>query len=377
MALEGAVPAGDAPAPATPAAPVESGDYGTGDGPSLADMEAFMTSPDATAGAGDAAVVPADAAPPAAAADATAAAPAPVADAAAADPVAPAEPAAPVPAPAELAAEAVKLRKGWASLARDKEALVAKTNEANAAIESSKVHRAKAEQLDQIPAQFKADPIAFMFKLAGAETVDQQESFMTALLDRVIETEKSPMEREFARLKGDLAAKEAAAEKARADAAATAKEAENQRVIAQWEATNTGFAASTPENVKKYDLINNLDMGAAVHQTCVNYHKKYGVILDAATAADYVEKHFRAGVDRSEYVKSKFAAPSPAPARTPSNGTAAPKQSGATNLSQLASGDGASSTPAIPEELEGNDRFEAVMRDLSRENQIPNEWLPR
>lgn len=369
MALDAAgVPDADASA----GAPDASGDYGLPPGPSIADMEALLKAPDDAPGGDAAAGDPAAPAAPAAVEAKPAAAPA---DVVAVEPVAPAEPAA--PAIADLNAETVKLRKGWASLARDKEALVARTNEANAAIERSKAHQTKAEQFDKIPEQFKADPLAFMYRLAGAETAEQQEAFTTRLLDRVIETEKSPVEREILSMRQELAARDAAAAKAKTDADAAAKEAENQRVIAQWEAGNTGFAASTPENVKKYDLINSLGMGAAVHQTCLAYHAKHGVILDPATAADYVEKNFRAGVDRSEYVKSKTATPAPTPAKAPSNGTVAPKQSGATSLSQLASGDGPSLTTELPEDLTGSDRFDAVLRDLQRENQIPAEWLPR
>lgn len=378
MATTEALAAG-APAAAPAAAPDagasgEAPEVGAGDwDPAHADldaMQAIMQEP-----AGDA---PAEPAP-----DAPASAP----EAAPAEPVAepPAEPAPPEPVaaadPAAIKAEQIKLRKGWAALAQDKEALLGKMNDATAAMERAKSFEQKAKDFDAIPEKFNADPLGFVLELAGKKTLEEQEEFVNGLLDKVIEREKSPVEREVMRLRQEIAAKESAMAKAKADSEAKAAQAENDRIIAEWTNRNISFASSTPENVEKYDLIVSLDQGEAVHQTCLAYHKQHNVVLDPATAADYVEKHLRAGVEKSKYIKAKFAVSPPAPpvapkppatTAQPSNGTNAPKRPGTTTLSSVASEGSAPSAAGYPED--SDQRFDAVLRDLQSEGILPDEW---
>lgn len=338
--------------------PSDGGDGGDG-GASISDMAAIMDAPAGDAPAGDT---------PAAGTPAPAAAPAPAAPAAA--PAAETPPAAAAPT-VDLAAEAAKLRKGWASVAREKENIVRKTQEAAATLERAKAWQSKAEQFDAIPAKIQEDPIAFLE--AHGVAIDK-------VLDRVIETEKSPIEREMARLKQEIADKEANAKKAQEEAEAKRLSDHHKQVIADWQTRNVNFASSTPQNAEKYDLIVSLNQGEAVHQTCLAYYEKYGVVLDPQIAADNVEAHLRAGVEKSKYVKSKFAASQPAPKPTapakaqPSNVPSnAPKQSGTpTTLTSVASGDGTSSTADLPDD--NGDRMEAVLREMQAEGSLPDEW---
>lgn len=335
---------------------------------SLADMQAMMQAPDAPEGApvpaGDAPAAPAEGEKPVEA-------PKPV------EPAAPAEPAAATPDAAAVASDLLALRKGWAALAKDKEALVQRTQEAKGAIERAKSFEAKAAQLDSIPGKFKADPLGFILELSGAKTLEDQEAFVSGLLDKVIEREKSPVEREIARLRQEMTAKEEAITKAKADSEAKAAQEKNDQIIRDWAERNTKFAASTPELAERYDLIVSLEQGEAVHQTCLAYHKMHGVILDPAQAADFVEAHLRKGANKSKYLKEKFgvsppAPPAAAPPARPSNGTPAPKQTGnSPTLSSVASEGSAPSAAGLPED---DNRFDAVLREMQASGELPDEW---
>jgi hypothetical protein len=287
-----------------------------------------------------------------------------------AEPAKAAEPGDPTPPSAvDVAVETAKLRKGWAALARDKEMAVRKVEQANAALKQAESLKAKADFLDTLPAKLKSDPLAFLE--ANGIAIDD-------LLNRVIDSEKSPVEKEIANLKKDIADREAAARRAQEEATVRAQEEKNNAIIADWAARNTAFAQSDPE---RYDLIVSLDQGEAVHQTCLAYHKKYNVILDAQTAADYVEKGLRAGVEKSKFVKSKIAASQPAPVKPapakvqPSQAPKiAPKQSGTTvTLSSVASGDGGSSTESSYP-TSSDERFDAVLREMQAEGSLPDAW---
>lgn len=369
MAASAAV-AAPASAPPADTGSAPDADVIVGDGDiSLADMQAMMQAPDAPEGApapaGDAPAAPAEGEKPVEA-------PKP------AEPAAPAaEPAAATPDAAAVASDLLALRKGWAALAKDKEALVQRTQEAKGAIERAKTFEAKATQLDAIPGKFKADPLGFILELSGAKTLEDQEAFVSGLLDKVIEREKSPLEREIIQMKQETAAKEAAATKAKADSDAKAAQEKNDQIIRDWTARNIGFAESTPELAEKYDLIVSLGQGEAVHQTCVAYHQKYGVILDPAQAADAVEAHLRKGAEKSKYIRTKFgvsppAPPAAAPPARPSNGTPAPKQTGnSPTLSSVASEGSVPSAAGLPED---DNRFDAVLREMQASGELPDEW---
>lgn len=333
--------------------------------PSMDDMAAIMA--DAAGETSDAGSAPAPA-PPAVEAKAP--------DAPAATPDADAKPVDPA-----VAADAVKLRKGWAQLARDKEAVIRRTNEANQAMESAKAFREKAEAYDNLPQTVLNDPLGFLFKVAGKKTVEEQEAFTMALLDKVVETEKSPTEREIAKLRAEVEAEKAAAKRTAQEAEQRLAQQNNERVLSAWTERNIKFAESDPD---RYDLINSLSMGEAVHQTCQAYWDLHKAILDPAVAADDLESRLRAGAKKSKHLKSLFAAsPAPAPKAAPvkaqpSNGTTtAPKPAGNTfTLTSVAAGDGAADAASeFPNESEA--RMDAILRDMAASGELPDDWRPK
>jgi hypothetical protein len=347
-----------APTPDAGAVPdVDAAGIESGDGPSLEDMAAIMDE-----SGGETPAAPAPVAPPV---KGPATPPA-----VAAAPKAPEElPGEEPPAPAvDVAKEADKLRKGWAALARDKEQLVAKAQQLTSEIERVKAYENKAKFLDTLPEKIAANPIAFLE--ANGVSVDD-------LLNRVIEAEKSPVEREIAQLRAEREAEKKRAADEQKNAAARAEQEKNQRIIQEWQQRNTSFASTNPD---RYDMIVALEQGEAVHQTCLAYHAKHGVILDPATAADYVEKGLRAGIQKSKYLKGLLASsqpkapvPAPKPAQPSSTPKVAPKQTGSTvTLSSVATGDSAPSANDLPADSDA--RMEAVLREMHAAGELPDQW---
>lgn len=357
-------------------------------GASLADMQALMDGGGAEAPAGDpAAPAPAGDGAPAPAAPA-AAAPAPAAEAKPEEPAA--EPAPTGPSP-EVLAEQARLRKAWADVAKTKEQALKKQNEAAAAVERAKQFEADAIAFRALPEKVKADPLGFLASIMGGDI----EEVSNAILDKVVETEKSPVEREIAALKKQLADKEAATAKAQEEAKQQAVKAEQERTIQAWTKSNIEFASSTPENVEKYDLINTFDLGEAVHATCLAYYQQHGVVLPAKDAADHLEKRLRDNAKKSKALSGLFVAASPpaaaprpatAPAAAPaeqqkaptSQPNTAPRNQGPSTLAAVGSGDGAPSSTQLSEDpSDGDDRFASVLADLQREGQLPDDWRVR
>lgn len=282
----------------------------------------------------------------------------------------------PPPPTIDVSAEAKRLRKGFAQLAKEREAINARVAEANRTIERAKSLEAKAADYDRLPERIKADPLGFLE--ANGIAVD-------ALLDKVIEGEKPPHERELEKLRREIADKEkAAAEKERV-AAEKAESDRIQRAMSDWERGNTDFARGDTE---KYDLINSLDAHAAVHQACVQYFELHrnsvanprDAIISPAVAADYVEKTLRAGVTKSKFLQSQLAASKSAassataqakPAQS-SNGTTAPKRTGSPTLTSVASGDSAPSAAGYSDDE--NEREAQVMREMAAAGELPDAW---
>lgn len=281
---------------------------------------------------------------------------------------------------AELATERASLRKGFSDLTRKQEALVKKTAEANAAIESAKADRDDAAAFRAIPDKVKADPIGFLESLGISKD---------RLLDSVIESEEPPAEREIKRLRAEITAKEKAAEEARAKAEQDKAIAEERRILTEWQTRNTHFADGKAE----YDLINTFELGEAVHATVVAYHAQHNVILDPKVAADHLEARLRKAAGNSKTLKELFAAASPpaatppAPAKAPAaattapqtapsgNPTTAPKNTGPTTLAAVGSADSPPSSGSLPSDPnDGDDRFAAVVEGMARAGEFPEGW---
>lgn len=300
---------------------------------------------------------------------------APPADAKPDDAAKPDEPADLEPPAIDVKTEAVRLRKGFAKLAQDREKLNARLQEAQSVTERAKALEAKAAEFDGLAAKVKADPLAFL-EAHGIATDD--------LLQRVIDNEKPPAEREIERLRREIAEKEKAAADRLERERVAAEQARTERTVAEWARRNTEFAKSDPD---KYDLINALDMGSAVHEACVAYYDLHrnsvtnasDAILTPAQAADYVEKTLRAGVKKSKFLQQQLAASqpakapaAPAQAAPSSNGNTAPKRTGSTTLTHVASGDSAPSAAGYPDDE--NEREAAVIREMRQSGELPDAW---
>lgn len=268
----------------------------------------------------------------------------------------------------DVAAETKRLRKENLRLISDRQTLVQKTNEANHAIERAKTFEADALAYRNLEATVAADPIAFVLKYGK---LGDGEEGVQKLLDKVIEMEKSPTERRLEALERERKEERAAAEKAETERKERAVREANDKVIAEWKDNTANFAKADPD---KYDLINSLDMGQAVVEACLEYHRIHKVVPTADVAADFVEKRLRAGVRQSKFVKGLSAASTPAaPAATqskaaPSNGTPAPKQSGSSTLTDVASGSSAPSAAEYPQD--DLDRHNAVLAEMRAAGEI-------
>jgi ketosteroid isomerase-like protein len=292
-------------------------------------------------------------------------------DEAAAKPPDPATEAAPTeiaPPALDVAAETKRLRKENLRLISDRQTLVQKTNEANQAIERAKTFEADALAYRNLEATVAADPIAFVLKYGK---LGDGEEGVQKLLDKVIEMEKSPTERRLEALERERKEERAAAEKAETERRERAAMEADNRAIATWKDNTANFAKTDPD---KYDLINSLDMGPAVVEACLEYHRIHKVLPTAEVAADFVERRLRAGVKQSKFIKGLSAASTPAaPAATqskaaPSNGTPAPKQSGSSTLTDVASGSSAPSAAEYPQD--DLDRHNAVLAEMRAAGEI-------
>jgi hypothetical protein len=379
------------PTVSLPAGGVDGGGGESGD-PTMADMEAIMASERAIEDAAGADVISSDvdggSKPGDRAMDYSGDRPKPVEPAkaegdaavppAAVDP-APTEPVTPepvTPAPdAALVAERSKLRKEHIRIANERAAVVQKAAEANAVLERAKAFEADANEWRTIRDKVKADPIGFVLKHGDLGEGDEG---VQRLLDRVIEREKSPAEKEaldakseVQRLRDEITAKEAKATKDAEERAVREVEERNARALSVWHDENVSFAKSNPD---KYDLINTLDLGEVVHQTAVAYFELHKALAPREYIADQVEARYRENAKKSKYIQSLSAASKPAvapPAKAAqsSNGTPAPKQSGARTLTSVPSGsDNAHREAPLPED--SNDRLNAVFAEMAAAGEL-------
>lgn len=239
--------------------------------------------------------------------------------------------------------EAKKLRAGFTALARDRGKLREREAAAIAKEQAAQVYSQKAQAYDQLIRQMEADPVA-IFKAHP-----RADELINKLLDGIVASEKSPAEREVAKLR-----EEVARDKANLEAQKTAQLVEN------WKQT---IRADVTKEADKFDLVNSLGQHEAVIQTITDYYTQYnGAILDVATAAQAIEDLLEAGVKKSK----KFGSRAPVPSAQPVPGKTAPasRKAGSVTLasvhsSELPSGDGDDLPLDDP-----NERFRRVMAGL-------------
>lgn len=238
-----------------------------------------------------------------------------------------------------------KLRGEFSALARDRSKLREREATLNATLERSKSFEQKAASFDTLVSRLVAGDVSVLHQLGG----DGNE-IINKLLDGVIASEKSPAEREVAKLKADLERRDA-----------ETKQREQEAGVTRWKATIRDDIAKAGD---AYDLVNALGQHEAVVELITQYYVKYpGVVLDTATAAQTIEDQIAAGLAKSK----KFGARAPASTAQPSTkGNPAPsgRKPGSVTLSSVPT----SEVPAGAEDelpLDEKQRFERVMASLA------------
>lgn len=216
----------------------------------------------------------------------------------------PTEPAKEPPAAAPAAAEPpqdAQLRKGFAKLADERQKLL----EQQAAVRQERAavaqYAAKAEAHDKLVARLREDPAGVIAEL-GDEAINKA-------LQGFIDREKSPAERETAKLRADI----------ERDKAERMRQ-EQERVAADW---RNGITAKVQAD-ERFDLVNSLGLHANVIDVITQYYEKHSerddqgnvtvpAILDWAVAAQAVEDHRANLIEKSKrYGKRAPAAETPA-----------------------------------------------------------------
>lgn len=239
--------------------------------------------------------------------------------------------------------DGIKLRSGFRALARDRAKLREREATAAAKEQAAGAHVQKSQLLDVVIQRLRTEPIGVIRELGGDELVNK-------LLDGVIESEKSPAEREVAKLKAELAR----------DKAALA-EREQLQQIENWKA---GVRQAVSGAGEAYDLVNSLGQQDAVIQVITDYFAKYqGAVLSVEDAAAAVEQTLAKGLEKSK----KFGPRAPVNSATPGKGTPAPpaRKGGSVTLGSVHSSElpaGADDDLPLDDPAE---RFKRVMATLS------------
>ena len=211
-----------------------------------------------------------------------------------------AKPAEPAKAPED--AEAVKLRRGFAKLAEERQRVVELQNAARAARTSAEQFATKAQKHDEIVSALAADPAGFLLTHGGEELVQKA-------LQGFIEMEKSPAEREMAKFRKEQTQRDQAA-----------AQREQEQTAATWR--NDVIAKVQAD--ERFDLVNSLGLHADVIGIMTGYYERYSerddkgnvvkpAILSWDAAAQAAEDHRAAMLDKSKrYGKRTPAAADPA-----------------------------------------------------------------
>jgi hypothetical protein len=234
--------------------------------------------------------------------------------------------------------DGIKLRSGFRALARDRQ----KIREREAAVvqkeQAAQQYVQKAQLFDQVIQRLREGDVKLLHEVGGDELINK-------FLDGVIATEKSPAEREVARMRAEL-------DKERADR--TAREQAQQ--VESWKQS---IRQTVTAGGDAFDLVNSLGQHEAVIQTITDYYAKYnGAILDVETAAQTIENLLEQGVAKSK----KFGKREPVQTAQPGKGPPAPtsRKTGSVTLSSVHS----SELPSGDEDdlpLDESERFKRVM----------------
>lgn len=245
-----------------------------------------------------------------------------------------------VPKPAETPAEtapeapptndveAARLRKGFAKLAAEQQKVLELQNAARAEKSAAQQYATKAQKYDELTKALETDPAAFIQAHGG-------EALVQKALQGFIDMEKSPAEREVAKLR-----QEREQEKRE-----TAQREQELKVVA-WR----NDVISKVKADERFDLVNSLGLQTKVIDVIAGYYEKNSqrndkgevivpAILPWDQAAQAVEDAHATALEGSKRYGKRAPAPPPATAETkptpPAKPAAAPAKKAPTSLSSV------------------------------------------
>lgn len=201
--------------------------------------------------------------------------------------------------------EAAKLRKGFAKLADERQKLVDLQNTARTATQNAQQYAEKARKHDELTAAIDNDPAGFLLARGGEELVQKA-------LKGFIDMEKSPAEREVAKMRAELA-----------DRDTKAAQRDQETAAANW---RNGITAKVQAD-ERFELVNTLGLHAEVVSVITGYYEKHSerddkgnvtkpALLPWDTAAQAVEDTRAAMLEKSKrYGKRTPAAAEETPAK--------------------------------------------------------------
>lgn len=268
-------------------------------------------------------------------------------------------------APAEKPAapetpEQVKLRKAWAKFHAERQEVLQRDQAAKRAIAEAESYRTKASRLDQLVAALESDPAGALEQLEAAGLKDLQNNVLQGFIDR----EKSPAEREVAKMRRELTerdAREAAAQR--------------ERTAAEW---RDGVRKQVEAAGETFDLVNSLGLHAQVIDVITGYFERHSerdgngnvtkpAILDWQDAAKLVEDHHAERLNGSKrYGKRAPASQASTPATASKDATTAKTQSAPAKRAPTLSTIPVAEAPSKGSELSSDPdtRFRQVMAEM-------------
>jgi hypothetical protein len=221
---------------------------------------------------------------------------------------------------AAIAKERGKLREREAGLVAREKAIEATTS--------------KAKAFDDVRKRIHEDPAGLLREAGGEELINK-------LLDHLGQATLSPAEQEVQKLRKELDADKA-----------NQKQREQQQLIADHKRQ---IAAEVEKAGETFDLVNSLGEHDAVYDVIVGYHGKYGTVLPTAVAAQAIEDGLQARLGKSK----KFGARGAVTPAQASTGNPPPKKKSNTTLSSVAAGAVPSGDDDGP--MSESDRFKWAM----------------
>jgi hypothetical protein len=264
----------------------------------------------------------------------------------------PVKPVEPEPAKAE-APDAVRLRKGFAKLAEERQKVIELQNAARAEKASAASYIEKAKRFDEAVELLGKDPVAFLKANGGEEMLQRT-------LQGMIDAEKSPESRRIDQLEKQAKAdKEAAAQR------------EQEAVVTKW---RNDIAAKVQAD-DRFDLVNSFGLHGEVIDVITGYYEKHSerddkgnvtvpAILPWDTAAQAVENTKAERLEASKrYGKRAPVVVEPPKDAPKAKDTPAPAKRAPTSLSAVPVAETPSEDEVFPD---GNtdERFNQVMKSL-------------